>query len=81
MIRTQIQLRDSQVRALKKLAKRNHVSVAEVIRRSVDHIINTSDYIDDEKQKAKAIHVVGKFHSGKSDISKEHDEYLSEDFN
>lgn len=80
MVRTQIQLQDSQVRALKELAQKKRVSMAELIRRSVDHLIKTSAYIDYNRQKKKATDVIGKFHSGKHDISTEHDSYLSEDF-
>jgi hypothetical protein len=80
MVRTQIQLQDSQVRALKDLAKKKRVSMAELIRRSVDHLIKTSAYIDFDRQKKKAIDVIGKYHSGKKDISAEHDRYLDEDF-
>ncbi len=80
MVRTQIQLTESQAEALKKLSSAKHVSVAELIRRSVDNLIKSSPVVDREEMKRRAMAVAGRFHSGKTDISERHDDYLAEDF-
>jgi hypothetical protein len=48
MIRTQVQLTEEQVRALRNLASVRQVSVAELIRQSVDTLIRSSGEIDIE---------------------------------
>jgi len=80
MIRTQIQLKEEQVRMLKELASARGVSMAELIRQSVDVLIQSSTGIDQEERRRRAIAAAGRFHSGKSDVSSEHDHYLAEAF-
>ena len=78
MVRTQIQLTEEQARAVKKMASSEGVSVAEVIRRAVGKIMRADKSIDEEERHKRALEIVGKFRSGKRDISKKHDEYLEE---
>jgi hypothetical protein len=78
MIRTQIQLTEEQSRALKSLAARRGVPVAELIRQSVDSFIRSSAGLDDRERRRRAIAAAGKFHSGKSDVAVNHDDYLAE---
>jgi hypothetical protein len=78
MVRTQIQLTEAQSQALKEKAARENVSMAELIRRAVDHWLQTRDSISLEERRQRALAVVGQFHSGKSDVSERHDEYLAE---
>jgi hypothetical protein len=80
MVRTQIQLTEAQAKALKKLALSRHLSIAELIRQAVDNMIKTSTTVDIEERKRRALEVMGKFKSGKKDISEKHDEYLVEAF-
>lgn len=80
MIRTQVQLTEEQVRALRNLASARQVSVAELIRQSVDALIRSLREIDTEERRKRAIAAAGRFHSGVSDISAKHDEYLAEAF-
>ncbi len=80
MIRTQVQLTEEQARALRNLASARQVSVAELIRQSVDTLIRSSGEIDTEERRRRAIAAAGRFHSGASDISAKHDEYLAEAF-
>lgn len=80
MIRTQIQLTEEQANALKKLALSRHLSIAELIRQAVDNMIKTSTFLDTEERRKRAIDIVGRFSSGKNDISREHDKYLTEAF-
>ena len=78
MVRTQIQLTEEQSHALKLLAARRGVSVAELIRQSVDSFIHLSDGLDDRERRRRAIAAAGKFRSGQDDIAANHDHYLAE---
>lgn len=77
MVRTQIQLTEEQAKRLKRLAAAKGVSIAALIREAVDRQLLVSS---DNAKWERALAVVGAFHSGKSDIGKEHDRYLAEDF-
>ena len=71
-----MQLREDQVRALKRKAAERGVSMAEVIRDAIDRAL---DRDDEDAKWERALSVVGKFHSGGvADIAERHDEYLSE---
>ena len=80
MIRTQIQLPESQVVTLKQLAALQHTSMAELIRRAVDLFTTSieSGAITERKQRAMA--AAGRFRSGSPDVSTRHDDYLAEAF-
>ncbi|MDH4136971.1 MAG: ribbon-helix-helix domain-containing protein [Anaerolineae bacterium] len=80
MIRTQVQLTEEQARALRNLASTRQVSVAELIRQSVETLIQSSREIDAEERRRRAVAAAGRFHSDASDISAKHDEYLAEAF-
>lgn len=80
MIRTQVQLTEEQAWALKNLASMRQVSVAELIRQSVDALVRSSREVDAEERRRRAVAAAGRFHSGASDISAKHDEYLVEVF-
>lgn len=80
MVRTQIQLTESQATSLKRMAARQHVSMAELIRRAIDCIAVTGDAADSEERRKAALAAAGKFHSGQRDLSKKHDRYLAEAF-
>jgi len=80
MVRTQIQLTEEQVKALKKIALSRHLSIAELIRQAVDTVIRTNTTVDIEERRKRAIDIVGRFSSGKRDISRKHDTYLAEAF-
>jgi hypothetical protein len=81
MVRTQIQLTEDQAKALKKIAQSRHLSVAELIRKAVDTVIKSSTVINVEERHKRAMELVGKFGSGKRDVSKKHDLYLREAYN
>lgn len=80
MVRTQIQLTEKQAELLKKNAEARHLSVAELIRQAVDIFVNTGSVVDIEERRKRAIAAAGKFRSGISDLSLEHDKHLSEVF-
>jgi hypothetical protein len=79
MVRTQIQLTEEQSRSLHETARHAGLSVAEVIRRTVDR------YLDQEAApttgqatREAAAQMIGLFHSGRSDVATRHDDYLDE---
>ena len=76
MIRTQVQLTESQVQALRKMAVSRRVSIARLIRQAVDSMIESSPQPDPEERRKRALEIVGKFGSGQHDISTKHDDYL-----
>ncbi|MDI7262003.1 MAG: CopG family transcriptional regulator [Thermodesulfobacteriota bacterium] len=81
MVRTQIQLTEDQAKALKKIAQSRHLSVAELIRKAVDTVIKSSTVVNAEERHKRAMEIVGKFGSGKRDVSKKHDLYLTKAYN
>ena len=81
MVRTQIQLTERQARELKKMAAREGVSMAEVVRKAVDaKLRGGGSDIPWEERVRRATAVMGKFHSGLKDVSRRHDHYLAEAF-
>ena len=78
MVRTQIQLNETQAKALKDLAAKQHISVAELIRQAVDDRLRAAGSIDLVERKRRAIAAAGRFHSGHSDLSSAHDRQLAE---
>ncbi len=80
MIRTQIQLTEDQMHKLKNIANRRRVSVAELIRESVDQFLRSPNKMTKEDRIKRASEVIGKYHSGKHDISVKHDDYLDESY-
>jgi metal-responsive CopG/Arc/MetJ family transcriptional regulator len=80
MVRTQIQLTESQAEALKYLAARKKVSMAELIRSAVDSVIQSEGMVDRSERIRRALDAVGQFHSGMSDLAVQHDTYLEESF-
>lgn len=80
MVRTQIQLTEDQAKTLKRISASQHLSVAELIRRAIDAMIRTSALVDPEERLKRSLEIVGKFSSGKRDVSKKHDVYLTETY-
>ncbi len=80
MVRTQIQLTEDQAETLKRIAAERHVSIAGLIRQAVDSIISAGGTTSVEEKRKRALNIVGKFSSGKRDISDRHDVFLEEAF-
>lgn len=80
MIRTQIQLTKEQVQAIKRLAAAQGVSLAAVIRRAIDAMLKAGPADDVADQRKRAFEIVGKFSSGRRDVSTRHDAHLVEAF-
>ncbi len=80
MIRTQIQLTEGQARSLKKIARKRDVSMAELIRESVDALILAQPADGQDAAWERSLSVIGKYRSGAADAARDHDRYLDEAF-
>ena len=80
MVRTQIQLTETQARTLKKAAMDQGTSVAEIIRRAVENMLQTNPKVSSQERVRRAVEIVGKFRSGKRGVSQKHDKFLTEAF-
>ena len=79
MIRTQIQLTETQVSRLKELAHESNQSMAALIRKALDQ------FLAQRQPERAALHhqalsVVGRYQAARQDISLRHDRYLEEDY-
>ncbi|RJQ31607.1 MAG: ribbon-helix-helix protein, CopG family [Peptococcaceae bacterium] len=80
MLRTQIQLTEQQVAALKARAATEGVSLAELIRRCIDQMLASSVGPEPTERTRRAASIAGCFRSGAGDLSINHDKYLAEAF-
>ena len=78
MVRTQIQLTEMQASALKRLAVRENMSIAELIRRSIDQTLAATHTASQTDRRIRALGVIGAFSSGQPDIARQHDDHLVE---
>lgn len=78
MVRTQVQLPENDLKGLRRKAAEEGVSVAELVRRGVKHVLSEEGKPTRDELWERAMKVVGKYSSGKSDIAQRHDEYLAE---
>ncbi len=78
--RTQVQLTQEQMRALREIGAQRGLPVAELVREAVEGWLLRERWISWEEQKARALAVTGRFSSGSADASGEHDAYLGEAF-
>ena len=79
MVRVQIQLTEEQNRALRRWADQLGISLAEAVRRCVSERLQREDVTTrrvDRVREARA--VIGKYASGKADIGRRHDDYLTD---
>ena len=79
MVRTQIQLDEKQLVALKSRAAQEGVSMAELVRRGVDLVLASANCGNAGERIKRAIAVAGRFSSGVPDLSTNHDRYFTED--
>lgn len=78
MVRIGIRFTEEQHNAL--LAEETGRSVAELVREGVDHVLAGRSGAGREELVERALAVVGRYASGKSDVSRDHDRYLGETF-
>jgi DNA-binding PadR family transcriptional regulator len=78
MVRKIIQLTESQVEALERMATEQGVSFSEMVRQSVDMLLTRKPVSDEVRR--RAMEAVGYAHSGDRDVSSRHDDYLAEGY-
>jgi Spy/CpxP family protein refolding chaperone len=78
LVRTQLQLTEKQADKLRRLAERNRISQAEVMRRMLDRENETEALPDWEELKRRALACAGIAHSDVTDLSTRHDDYFAE---
>lgn len=77
MIRTQVQLTEQQADKLRRLAERSQRSMADLIRESLDRMLNEADGDTRKDRMLRATRVFGKFRSGSGDLSRHHDDHFA----
>lgn len=80
MVRKQVQLTERQAERLGQIAVARQESVAELIRRSVDLFVEQEAASGRPALKERAKAVAGRFASGGSDGSRDHDRHLADVF-
>jgi hypothetical protein len=78
LIRRQILLTERQARLLKTLAAREGTSMAELIRRAVDRMLDAEGIADPEEVKQRALSAFGRFSDTATDVARNHDKYIAE---
>jgi hypothetical protein len=78
MIRTQIQLTEQQVESLKSAAAQRGVSMAELVRQSVDQLLEKTGASSQTELRRKAAAAAGRLRSAQGDVSVRHDDYLAD---
>jgi len=68
----QVYLRPEQIESLRAIAERRKVSMAELIRQGVDHMLSEVPAEEDPLW-----NIIGTFDSGLGDLAEKHDEYLA----
>jgi len=79
MVRSQIQFPREQLSSIRLVARSEGVSVAEVVRRAVDHYLeNKVPAAREDALRSRARAVSGRYGSGFRDTSAEHDRHVAE---
>lgn len=78
MARIQIQLTEAQAAKLRRRAAREKVSVAELIRRSIDQTLSAPQPATPDRRRQKALAIIGAFASGQPNLARRHDDALAE---
>lgn len=77
MVRTQVQLSREQLEALRRRAKRDQVSVAELVRQAVD-AFTRAEPPSVRQLRERALRAAGRYSSGTRDTSTRHDDVLAD---
>lgn len=81
MVRSQIQFPREQLESIRAIAQSEGVSIAEVVRRAVDHYAEHKVPAGREgAMRSRARAVIGRYASGYRDTSTDHDRHLAEAF-
>ena len=78
MVKTQVQLPEDDLAALRRLAAEQGVSVSELVRRGVKQFLASSRGPSREELWGRARAAAGKYRSDKHDVARRHDHYIAE---
>lgn len=78
--RTQVQLTERQLHALRQLSTKNGRSLADLIRQGIDQYLASGHEPTQEERRERAIRAAGMFASGITDVSADHDRHLADAF-
>jgi len=78
LVRTQVQLTERQVALLKQVSLTEGVSLAELIRRAVDRLLEEYATEGPQNRRARMLAAAGRFRSGLGDLAARHDHYFAE---
>ncbi len=80
MVRTQIQLRESQAAFVKEVAAEENISMSEVIRNAIELLRESRQQPSRRELMLRSLEVIGKYSDSADDVSIRHDDYLNEAF-
>ena len=80
LIRTQVQLTERQLQALRQLSAKSGRSIADLIRQGIDQYLANGREPTRQERMERAIRVAGMFASGVKGISTDHDRHLADAF-
>jgi hypothetical protein len=78
MVRTQVQLTETQAERLREVAMRRRVSLAALIRRGVDCVLEQEAKPDQDEIDRRFLAFLGTVDLGAPDVAENHDKYLAE---
>lgn len=78
MVRTMVQLSQMQSVKLKERARKEGVSLSELVRRGVDIVLDLQPASEEVRRNAKLTVAMFRSESGETDVSENHDKYLAE---
>lgn len=73
-----IEITPEQEESLRQLSERHHRSIEELLREWLQRMVEQDANADWESRKTRALKAVGRFRSGKRDVSEQHDAHLAE---
>ena len=80
MVRAQVQFTEEQAEALRQLSAESGKSIAEIVRLGVELYLDAQTRPSRRERVERALRFAGKYSSGLTDVSVNHDRYLAEDF-
>jgi glutamate formiminotransferase len=80
MVRAQVQFTEEQAEALRLLSAESGKSIAEIVRLGVELYLDAQKRPSRQERVERALSIVGKYSSGLTDVSENHDRYLAEAF-
>ena len=80
VVRTQVQLTPAQAEVIKQLARERGVSMAEIVRQSIEAYVRAAQGPTQQEIRRRAKEMAGVLRGGPEDLAARHDDYLVEAF-